>query len=211
MGGFGSGRWSRWGGNGRPTVEAVRSLDVNRWHREGYLRAGVFFSWKWTYADGDRAVINAEARSDEVVLRYRVRVNGGEWEDVEDVVPLERTPCRFGGFRSWFRCPRCRRRAGKLYQAAKRFLCRRCYGLAYDCQREKRDARARRRAFKIRRRLGGEANFVSPFPWKPKGMHWRTYLRWREEAQAAELDSLRDIGLWMDRMERTLRRGFSGR
>ena len=37
MGGFGSGRPS---GSGRDTVEACRSLDVNRLHREGCLRAG---------------------------------------------------------------------------------------------------------------------------------------------------------------------------
>lgn len=81
------------------------------------------------------------------------------------------------------------------------FLCRRCCGLAYDCQREKWDDRARRRCRKIRLRLGGTWDFVSPFPWKPKGMHWRTYFRLREKAQAAELQSLRDIGLWVDRME----------
>jgi len=37
MGGIGSGRP---GGSGRDTVEACRSINVNRLHREGCLRAG---------------------------------------------------------------------------------------------------------------------------------------------------------------------------
>jgi hypothetical protein len=37
MGGFGSGRPS---GGGRDKVEACRSIDVNRLHREGCLRGG---------------------------------------------------------------------------------------------------------------------------------------------------------------------------
>lgn len=204
MGGFGSGR-REYGSSGRSTVESVRSLDVNRWHREGYLRAGLAFSWEWTYADGGRAVINAESRPEEVVLRYRIREARGDWKSVDEVVPLERTPCHFGGFRSWFRCPSCGRRAVKLYGAGTYFLCRRCYGLAYASQREKRCERASRRALKIRRRLGGEADFVSPFPWKPKGMHWRTYSRLWRKAQEAELVSLRGVHLWLDRMEAKLR------
>jgi hypothetical protein len=44
MGGFGSGRPS---GSGRDIVEASRSLDVNRLHQNGCLRAGWLGSWQW--------------------------------------------------------------------------------------------------------------------------------------------------------------------
>jgi hypothetical protein len=43
MGGFGSGRRS---GSGRDTVEACRSLDVNRLHRASCLHAGSIGSWQ---------------------------------------------------------------------------------------------------------------------------------------------------------------------
>ncbi len=36
-------------------------------------------------------------------------------------------------------------------------------------------------------RLGGSANLMEPFPWKPKGMHSRTYERLRLAATEAEL------------------------
>ncbi len=43
MGGIGSGRPS---GSGRDTVEACRSLDANRLHREGCLPAGWVGGWQ---------------------------------------------------------------------------------------------------------------------------------------------------------------------
>ena len=51
MGGFGSGRR---GGSGRDTVEACRSLDVNRLHRAGCLHACSMGGWQWT-RDGEKA------------------------------------------------------------------------------------------------------------------------------------------------------------
>ena len=83
MGGFGSGRPS---GSGRGTVEASRSLDVNRLHREGCLRAGWAGGWQWTH-DGERvAWISLRIDADRVHLTYRVRIGGGDWEDVAETV-----------------------------------------------------------------------------------------------------------------------------
>ena len=53
-------------------------------------------------------------------------------------------------------------------------------------QRENREWRLIGRAQAIRRRLGGTANLFAPFPDRPKGMHRRTYARWREKADTAE-------------------------
>ena len=51
--------------------------------------------------------------------------------------PLTTTTPRFGGLRYWFLCPRCGRRAGKLYHV-ERWACRRCHNLAYQSQRHSR-------------------------------------------------------------------------
>jgi hypothetical protein len=64
-----------------------------------------------------------------------------------------------------------------LYGPGKYFLCRHCYDLSYESQREDKGHRALRRAQKIRQRLGGNANMMEPFTDRPKGMHHDTYLR----------------------------------
>jgi hypothetical protein len=42
----------------------------------------------------------------------------------------------FGGVRYWYQCPKCGRRAGKLYFAGN-LACRRCHGLVYRLQYRK--------------------------------------------------------------------------
>ena len=57
-------------------MEASRSIDVNRLHRAGYLRAGWVGSWQWT-CDGEKvASINLRAETDRLHLTYRVRIDG---------------------------------------------------------------------------------------------------------------------------------------
>ena len=81
MGGFGSGRPS---GGGRDKVEACRSIDVNRLHREGCLRGGWMGGWQWS-RDGEKvASINLRTDHDQLHLTYRVRIGSGEWEDVAE-------------------------------------------------------------------------------------------------------------------------------
>jgi len=129
MGGFGSGRT---GGDGRERVEACRSIDVNQLHETGCLRAGWAGSWQWT-SDGEKlGWINLRAEDDQLHLSYRVRIAGGEWEDVAETVRVVRVPCRFGGDRPYFICPgevkgvACSRRVSKLYGSGRYFLCRHC-------------------------------------------------------------------------------------
>src|SRR6478609_10033963 len=94
MGGFGSGRPS---GSGRSTVEACRSIDVNRLHREGCLRSGWVGGWQWKREGENVASINLRSEADRLHLSYRVRLYGGDREDVTETVRMVRVPCRFGG------------------------------------------------------------------------------------------------------------------
>jgi DNA-binding ferritin-like protein len=64
--------------------------------------------------------------------------------------------------------------------------------------------RALRRAQRIRRRLGGSANMMEPFPEKPKGMHWQTYDRLFCEHHEAEMEQLAGMKEWLDKIERQL-------
>jgi hypothetical protein len=190
MGGFGSGRQA---GLGRDTVETSRSLDVNRLHKTGCLRAGWAGGWHWT-RDGEKIEsINLRAESDRLNLSYRVRIADGEWEKITETVRIARVPCRFGGTRPYFICPgvvnnvSCGRRVAKLHGSGRYFLCRHCYRLAHASQSEGEWGRASRRANKIRMRLGGEPGMASLFPARPKGMWHRTYTRLREESFDAEM------------------------
>lgn len=137
MGGYGSGPPSRWGG----TVEGSRSIDVLRWARAGLLVKGSSGSCRWTDDAGhDVASIGCSVSTFRgglaVFLMYAV--NG---EQVTYPVPLEGTACRYGGHRSWFRCPvaRCQRRCRFLYQSGKVFACRKCAMLTYASRRCHRD------------------------------------------------------------------------
>ena len=142
-----------------------------------------------------------------MVLLFRHRSGPGvEWEDVRQSVTLEWTPCSFGGQRPWFACPRagCGRRVAVLYGLGKWFLCRHCYDLSYESQREDKTLRALRRALKIRQRLGGSANMMEPFPEKPKGMHHETYMRLFGKHHEAEMEQLIGIREWLDKLQQHL-------
>lgn len=184
MGGIGSGRRSQ---VGRDTTSDYRFLDVRRLQREGLLAPGQVFDWSWTRNGKVQAFIFVRTASDRVILTYRHRCGGNEWQPMAYAVPLDWTACNYGGSRAWFRCPAdgCGRRVAKLYiGSGGMFACRHCHGLAYDCQRESDDDRAARRAGTIRRRLGWAPGILNGPGTKPKGMHWRTFERLYAEHDA---------------------------
>jgi hypothetical protein len=190
MGGIGSGRPS---GSRREPVECCRALDSNRLHKAGCLQPGWSGGWQWT-RDGERvAWIGLRAETACVHLSYRVRIAGGEWEEVAETVRIVRVPCRFGGSRPYFICPgvvhgiTCGRRVVKLHGTGRYFLCRHCYRLAYASQSEGTRDRAIRRARKIRESLGGDPNITAPFPKKPPRMRRSKYERRKNKAFDAEM------------------------
>lgn len=201
MGGLGSGRYYRRGGGN--TVEGCRRIDVRRWHRDGFLWPGHAFSWAWWDEDGAQTasisvtVGGGAGRALAAELRYTLTPEGENPERVRYKVPVSWTPCHYGGQRPWFVCPgnrdgrACGRRVALLYLSGRYFLCRHCYGLAYESQRESGEDRLMSRAHKIKRRLGGRPGWAYPWPEKPKGMHWRTYWRLTRKAEQAEHRSLR--------------------
>src|SRR4051794_39070485 len=203
MGGFGSGRPS---GSGRDRVEACRSLDVNRLHREGCLGAGCVGGWQWT-RDGEQvASIGLRAEEDLLHLTYRVRIGGRDWEGVAEAVRLIRVACRYGGSRPYFVCPgvvngiACGRRVAKLHLSGRYFLCRHCHRLSHASQSEGVLDRTLRHANKIRQRLGGDPGMAARFPPRPKGMWQRTYKRLRHRAFEAEMHADEAISLRVEHL-----------
>jgi hypothetical protein len=140
----------------------------------------------WRHGDRVTGSIGIRVATNLVELDYRVRDRGDTWRDVSEPVFLDWTACHYGGNRPWFCCPvlTCGRRCAILYGVGDHFVCRRCGDLRYESQREDDLDRARVRTQAIRHRLGGDGNIFAPFPDKPKGMHWSTYSRLCEKADA---------------------------
>jgi hypothetical protein len=92
-------------GSGRPTCESCKSIDVRRWHRDGRLRPGQYFSWSWSRGGEPSGNINVRTDLGAVVLMYRSRSYGdAEWKSVEQRVLIAWTACHLGGRRPWFVC-----------------------------------------------------------------------------------------------------------
>ncbi len=177
MGGSGSGRHWQFGAN---TTDDYRSIDIRWLKREGLLKPGVIRSINWSRGGEVTGSINVKSEPGRVILDYRHRDRGGEWQPERYPVYLDTTPCHMGGERHWFLCPArgCGRRVAILYGGAI-FACRHCYQLVYPSQREKPWDRAARRADRIRDKLGWEPGILNGSePWnKPKGMHQTTFDR----------------------------------
>ncbi len=138
MGGWWSGPPRRWLG----TVEGARSLDVLRFSRNGMISTpGGVWSWRWNDAeDGQETTsigIATVKLGDALALRlvYRHTPEEGSPIDRDDLVMIERTACRYGGTRPWFRCPACERRSRFLYLSRGLFICRKCARLTYWTRR----------------------------------------------------------------------------
>jgi hypothetical protein len=101
---------------------------------------------------------------DHIELRWRNR------DKPPQVILLERTQC-LDAERTWFLCYKCGRRCAKLYINSIDVACRKCAGLQYASQRQRRNTRLRTKANKIRWQLWTEGEKII----RPVNMHKRTY------------------------------------
>jgi hypothetical protein len=192
----------------RSTCEGCISLDVRDLHREGFLLPGQTAHVKWLEGDETVGEIGIKAREGVVFLVYRVRRGKAKSQPIRQPVPITWTSCHLGGRRPWFICAAhvgerlCGRRVAKLYVAGPGFACRHCHDLIYACQQEGPVHRNIRQARKIREGLGGDPSLLDPFPDKPSGMHWRTYDRLRQRAEAAEQRSYAPLWRHLGRLTR---------
>jgi hypothetical protein len=178
-------------GAGRPgyrlKAEHCNRLDIRFMRKRGFLKPGSY-NLSWKCGDEPRGTIDAQVfDADQITLHYRFKGYSDEvWRDVVQRVPLETTPCRFGGVRQRFKCPCCYRRVEVLYLRSGRFACRHCQQVAYTSQSECPIGRITSRTHKLKAIVEGG---------KPKGMRWRTYNRICDRIDA--LDSA-----WLHAMKR---------
>ena len=180
MGGYGSGR-SGW----RGVIEGRRRMDI-RWMRwRGWLIPGAEGSLSWS-SNGESAgtaSYRVDADLGHIELLYSVRDDDGDsWERVQIRVPITRAPCRYGGERTYWRCPRCWRRCEVIVMASggRTWGCRTCLGLRYTSQGLDTRHRLQHRADSIYARLGGDGD-ADWIP-KPPRMRWRTFNRLMDQA-----------------------------
>ena len=188
MGGRGSGRRSSY--SGKPETNDSMPLDIRKIARSGLLIPGSSFGWQWTVNDRPVASIRIRVDWESLVLSYRMKSTG---EVVEQRVQTQTTPCHLGGQRHWFACPLCSKRVAVVYAPGRYFACRQCCGLGYATQKESAGDRAATRADKLRKRLGWEAGILNGPGGKPKGMHWKTFLRLKSHHDALVQISLQDM------------------
>ncbi|WP_096669520.1 hypothetical protein [Polaromonas sp. AET17H-212] len=165
-------------GAGRPSykvkAEQLQRVEIGRWHRGGYLRAGQSFTWRWHRGDEPTGSIGVVVHgADSLALQYMVG-SDDQRRDGSQTIRLAHTACNYGKSRPWFVCPVCQRRAGVLYMRAGRFACRHCQQVAYAGQSCDLLDRLWRKQAKIESRLGKHWQ-------RPKGMRQQTYGRLMKE------------------------------
>ena len=187
MAGQGSGNWWRW--DAKSTTDSQDSIDIRLLKEQNCLLPGYSGSLSWSMRGKTTGPIGYNIKENSIILNYKHRSQSGEWEDVEQVISFDRTPCNYGGSRKWFLCPRCFKRVAVLYGAGKYFFCRHCYNLTYESCNICDLQRIFNKAYKLKKKLGGQAGLHKPIPDRPKGMHRSTYIR-----MVVEIDRLEEFG-----------------
>ena len=166
--------------------------------RQGVLKRCAWSRITWSRGGERVASIGVRSEGDGLRLRYRVRSRQSDkWAEINELIPFTYTDTNFGGRRCWFACPSCGCRCRVLY-GGKHYRCRKCHRLKYESQYETGWRRAESRACRISRRLGGTGVIDDPFPPKPMGMHWATYVRLFQRHEALTDEFVEGFHAWIE-------------
>jgi len=176
-------------------------LDVNSYSRGFDGTKTVTKSWEPDDPDGALSVTiepmgNHLSERARAVLTFDIQHYSRNTGPQTQYVRLDWKPCRFGGRRWYWICPRRSALVSKLYlpNGACQFWSRAAYGLGYQSQRETYFGRAQLRADRLLRKLAPNTNENGDYYVKPKGMHWRTFHTICDRLDAAQ--GVANIGLF---------------
>ena len=172
MGGYGSGRRTRWASKS----EDFHKIDLATFNSEWFVR-GRSGTITWSRGGHKSGSISYRTNSKQLRLTYTTGRDENRM-DVDETFELTYTKQNLGGQRRWILC-KCGRRCRVLF-GGKFFRCGQCYKVTYQSQYERFRVPGMSAAEKARERLGFDMGFAYSFGSKPKGMHWRTYYALRE-------------------------------
>ncbi len=185
----------------KETTGDYRQADV-RTLRQMWI-FGEMASYYTTYGNADDAVY-VSAAHDRARLRHRSRSTKTTY--AEERLPLEWTPCNYGGARCWFVCPGCSSRVAVLYvKRGKSFRCRRCHSLSYESQRLDPATRSVRRAQRNRLKMGASTNLFLAPTGRPRRMHRTTWQRLLDEERRHQEQLQRDVDVLAQKTERWIK------
>ena len=184
MGGYGSGRPRHHG-----VIERRLRLDVRTCRRRGWLVGSAGGVLRWSEDGEETASLVYQIADGTLILDYQTKDDDGKPVPIQINVNITSAACRFGGYRNYWRCPRCWRRCEILAAgwSGHVWACRQCLRPRYACQGLSPADRVQARAHKILARLDGDSDYAR----KPKWMRWGTFNRLVDRAQ--ELDATADL------------------
>ena len=168
----------------KPVLESMASLDVRILMRNRLLHSGSEVDLRFSTAAGRPTyhVVVAVAE-DALIVSFDDTLEGRRHRQKILLVPVK---CHYGGYKKLLLCSSCGQRRVALYLLGMRFRCRVCNNSRYWSQCHHEPDRMRERAQQIRERMGGTRSLMAPFPDKPKGMHWSTYVAAVDDCEQAE-------------------------
>ncbi len=172
-------------------IEETVWLDIRLLRAWGFLEAGRVIdgevTWRQRRMDAGSVRVRIDLRNPRAMT---LAVEAGEAFDMQ-TIELTRTPCRFGGWRYYFVCPRLGHRCEVLPLLDGEFASREAHGVTYGSQSEGELDRAYRKRDKLKARLDGRVNGRA----SPTGAKRRRLThRWRiaaDRARALRSDALR--------------------
>lgn len=210
---------SLWGeGSGRKPsskkrmAESTPSIVTGDLFAAGEPRTTLPLQTNWRQADGSSLELELHVDEERVTCAYsRSWPDGHRSERLEFEVQVSWTAPHYGGRRAWLHCSRksCGRRVGRLFVVPPDLACRTCANIRYRTQAVARTERLRARARDIRARLGQDPYEALPLA-RPKGMHWTTYERLRDELYEIETQYRYDLfpEILVYEIEKSLRGGW---
>jgi hypothetical protein len=154
------------------TWDDVAALDADHIASWGAL-AG--YAGPIEFDNGEPAIIHVEHDQERDTFSAFYVWKGERDAPIRCTVTVERRPCRFGGARAYFRCPRCARATLRLAVLKIGLLCGRCGRITWKSRRLGETGRLVRRADKLAGKLGLDT--VLSTPKRPTGMRLETYAR----------------------------------